>query len=331
MFNPLRLFRRKETIDDTSAAYIEGRATELENAELQRRAVDNPSLMEDLESMRQTVSLLRSVEPAKAPRSFALAEAPVQVRARRPKLALAPAVFAIVAAAAVGLLAVGNLADVVRQSGDSPNVSFTGSSGSSEDMLAATGPTGDPGSPQGIEEAFDPANTADAESSRMSEPVADSTPTIVAALPLGTPDPPFADGTEFESAEPIAPPGSADGPQPVPDDTTNSSLSPDQIPEPKDLETESGFAGSDAITTGEDSRAGVQQDEALALPQATAAVIADVSDGFGLTTEQLGQTSEDAGQQDGVALPLWQLQLSFAGIAVLMAGAWFLLQRRLTA
>ena len=85
-------------------------------AELQARAESDPGLLDDLDSIRSTVALLRSVEPAKAPRSFALAEAPVQVRVRRSRMAMAPAVFAIAAAAAVGLLAVGNLTDVVRQS-----------------------------------------------------------------------------------------------------------------------------------------------------------------------------------------------------------------------
>ena len=116
MFNPLRLFRRAEHIDETADAYVEGRATERDMAELQARAESDPGLLDDLDSIRSTVALLRSVEPAKAPRSFALAEAPVQVRVRRSRMAMAPAVFAIAAAAAVGLLAVGNLTDVVRQS-----------------------------------------------------------------------------------------------------------------------------------------------------------------------------------------------------------------------
>jgi hypothetical protein len=62
------------------------------------------------------------------------------------------------------------------------------------------------------------------------------------------------------------------------------------------------------------------------------------SGGFGLPVPTSELTDDRAAQQgtpqapgkDGIALPLWQLQALFAALAVLMAGAWMLLQHRLT-
>ena len=211
MFNPLRLLRRKDHIDDAATAYIEGRATDTEMGALQERAGREPGLMVELDSLRQTVSLLKSVEPAKAPRSFALSHAPVQVRARR-HLALAPAVLAIVAAAGVGLLAVGNLAEVVRQSGDSQNISFTSNRGSSEDSVAmiesATGPEGNPGLTEGPAGAQGPSGTTtepDFHQGSSTSALADATPTVVASFPLSTPAPQATTVSDAGMSE-LAPP-----------------------------------------------------------------------------------------------------------------------------
>ena len=84
---------------------------------------------------------------------------------------------------------------------------------------------------------------------------------------------------------------------------------------------------SEGVATGEDVLI-TPEDGALALPQPTAAI---PPGGLGFTAEQGGQSPELTEKPSGYALPIWQLQLSFAGFAVLMAGAWFLLQRRLTA
>lgn len=320
MFNPLRLFRRKEHIDDTAAAYIEGRATELEQVELDRRAANEPGLIEDLDSIRNTVSLLRSIEPVEAPRSFALAEAPVQVRVKRPKLALAPAVFAIVAAAAVGLLAVGNLADVVRQSGSdsdasSPTAAMTQDSAFAESSLApdesilGTGPAsgGEPDSENFL---------ATGEGSRAS---ATGTPGL---LPTTV----ATDSSAFETA-----PVEIDPPAPVGSDPEDvQSLVP---PAGGSSSTEIAPAGSEDGSGSQQAQElrtedGDMTSEALPLPQETVIAAIDSGAEFGIANPTTPSLQEDP---DGVALPLWQLQLSFASFAVLMAGAWFLLHRRLTA
>lgn len=338
MFNPLRLFRRKDHIDDTATAYIEGRATDAEMAELKERAAREPGLMAELDSLRQTVSLLKSVEPARAPRSFALSHAPVRARTRRPKIALAPAVLAIIAAAGVGLLAVGNLADVVRQSGDSPTISFSGSGGSSEDSVAmtesVTGPPGEPGRPGRPAVTQDPAGaTVEQEFDQDSSIAAmtGATPTVVASLPLATPAALPTTGPEDGRADPVAPPVEpdlgADRENGQGEDGSAFFGGTTATPEEAGTSSAERNSGVEGITTGE-GLVVEPEDNALALPQATAAV---PPGGFGFTAEQAGQTAESANEPKGVALPLWQLQLSFASLAVLMAGAWFLLQRRLTA
>lgn len=140
MFNPFRLFRRQEQIDDSATAYIEGRATAADEARLRERASRETGLTEELDSIRDTVSLLRSIEPARAPRSFALSYAPARVKpqSRSHRMAFAPAALAVMAAAGVGLLAAGNVADVVQQSG-------SGSENKTE--LSSTFETGVAGTP----------------------------------------------------------------------------------------------------------------------------------------------------------------------------------------
>ena len=73
------------------------------------------------------------------------------------------------------------------------------------------------------------------------------------------------------------------------------------------------------------------QEEPLVLPQATVVGAFDSSDALefaaGSSSPQTVPAIED---ESGFALPLWQLQIAFAALAVLMAGAWILLQRRLT-
>ncbi len=348
MFSLLRLFGRKEHIDDAAAAYIEGRATERERAELDSRAAKDPSLFDDLDSIRQTVSLLRSIEPAQAPLSFALAEAPVQVRVKHTRLAMAPAVFAIAAAAAVGLLAVGNLADVVRQSDGTSSVQTRGTSndaatglnlGQQMDTAAAglpgePGPAGDPGEqgPDGPQGGAGP----DGGSSSSAQ-------TEIAALPMGTPEPESA-SAPAQGGTRLAPPSIDSDPA---DTTADSEFSTQRhegsIPlEPAlPAEVPGGDAGSapemagasGPVTELEDADAAkLTEDLPTPLPNATATGLFDQS--LALRSDTADQPGTPASLEEdpaGFALPLWQLQVAFASFAVLMAGAWMLLHRRLTA
>lgn len=319
MFKLLRLFRRDDHIDDAASAYIEGRATERDQAELRDRAVREPQLFQELDSIRDTVALLRSIEPAKAPRSFALASAPVQIRVKRSRIAMAPAVFAIAAAAAVGLLAVGNLAEVVRQS-DSP--SSTGASGSSAadsvslsesdqeaDIAAITGPS----SGTGLAGADLENSNLFGELERAPSAVGTSTPSASSFLPMPTTVP------GDSSTEPVAPPG-----QPAGGSDTEAVISPD---------FGTAIDGGAGIDVGPEQSSMLGSDEPMPLPESTVTGQFSITEPLGVasTDPSGGIAAQPEQDKSGYPLPLWQLQVLFASIAVLMAGAWMVLQRRLTA
>ena len=113
-----RLFGRKDDLDDATTAYIEGRASPAELDAVRRDLDESPERERDVEELRQTVALMRSVETPPAPRSFALTPdmVPEQQRAWRLDLSYAPAAAAAVLILAVGVLIAGDLTDLVRQS-----------------------------------------------------------------------------------------------------------------------------------------------------------------------------------------------------------------------
>ena len=279
MLNPLRMFRRKEQIDDSAAAYIEGRATAADEARLRGRAGSEPGLSEDLESLRQTVSLLRSVEPARAPRSFALSHAPAPAKVSRGnRLALAPAALAVMAVAGVGLLAAGNFTDVVRQDDGSSSQNTM----SEETFITGVDLTGTPeiGTSSTSKEGLtDPENrdNAAAVPGAAPTPDVDGTRVPLGIVPQPTPDAGFAPSQEG-SAEPTAPGGEPD-----------NSRSGENVP-----------PTLDATSTQE---LAVHSDERVV----------------------------GAANDDGIALPLWQLQAGLGALAVVMAAVWLFLRRRLTA
>ncbi len=72
----LRLFGNddRNRDDDAIFAYIEDRASDAEYKRVASEIKDDSTRASDLESLRETVRLLRQVEPIKAPRSFAVTE-----------------------------------------------------------------------------------------------------------------------------------------------------------------------------------------------------------------------------------------------------------------
>ncbi len=292
MLNLLRLIRRKEHIDDTATAYIEGRATERDEAAIAARASVEPGLKRDLDSIRDTVALLRSIEPAKAPRSFMLQEAPVRVRrTSRPRLATVPAVFAIAAAAVVGLLAIGNLTDIVHQSNGMTAKSESSRFSQTANSSAISGNSG--------------VDSADA----MASPEMG----LVAPMPTSIADSSSSGSSDITAMQPEMSETEAvdDG----------SVLAPTDTDEP--YSTRNALSSDDL--GGGIGEGGVEPVKTLPLPEASiAAGAVDITQDL----RTFEQSPEDSG--DGFALPLWQLQIGFAFFAVVMAGAWMILHRRLT-
>ena len=113
-----RLFGRKDDLDDATTAYIEGRANPAELDAVRQGLAKSPEREREVEELRQTVALMRSVETPPAPRSFVLTPdmVPEHQRAWRLDLSYAPAAAAAVLILAVGVLIAGDLTDLVRQS-----------------------------------------------------------------------------------------------------------------------------------------------------------------------------------------------------------------------
>ena len=113
-----RLFGRKDELDDATTAYIEGRASPAEVDAVRRELDVSPERGREIEELRQTVDLMRSIETPPAPRSFALTPdmVPDQRTPLRLDLSYAAAAAAAVLVLAVGVLMAGDLADLLKQS-----------------------------------------------------------------------------------------------------------------------------------------------------------------------------------------------------------------------
>jgi hypothetical protein len=64
---------------------------------------------------------------------------------------------------------------------------------------------------------------------------------------------------------------------------------------------------------------------------ATAAGEGAITDDQGTKQLAIAGGAEKAASEEGISLPVWQLQAAFGGLAVLMAGLWLFLRRRLSA
>lgn len=89
------------------SAYLDGELTEAERATLEARLQADPALRGELDSLRQTVALVRALPTLKAPRSFALTaeQAGLVARPRPLPFYVSSAFSALSAAAAVVLVA----------------------------------------------------------------------------------------------------------------------------------------------------------------------------------------------------------------------------------
>ena len=144
-----RLFGRKDELDDATTAYIEGRASPAEVDAVRRELDVSPERGREIEELRQTVALMRSVETPLAPRSFALTPDMVPDQRRYPcafDLSYASAAAAAVLVLAVGVLMAGDLADLLKQSESGGVESMSAPSQFADSETCGTGPVRPTGS-----------------------------------------------------------------------------------------------------------------------------------------------------------------------------------------
>jgi hypothetical protein len=298
MFRFLRgLAGRDKHADEATLAYIEGRADAVAAARVRERLAAAPAQREDVESLRATVSLLRSVASARAPRSFALREAPVPARASyRPACyTRAPAMAAAATVAVVGVLLIGDLAGALRQSGGAGREATQ--SLAAPDMqvapeaaaMKADGPAAGGGPAETLKMALPPPAPA---SAAAAAPAATAATAGVAARAVA---PSAAVTPEGTVASQAGRPGAA---------VTGA-------PEP---------AASKAAAGGPAAQADLANGTPASAPVA-------VEPGPGLASEPVAIEQEAGG---GVALPLWQLEAGLVGAVVLLLAVWLALRRRRT-
>ena len=330
-----RLFGRADRGTDAVNAYVGGSASDDEVKLVEQMMRDDPALEKDLATQKALLEVFGRFGAVEAPRSFAITPEMVAAAdasesriskladlfAPQRKLALAPVVLAGFAALTVTLLTIGDITGVVEQSGRRESIS-TADVGTAESAAAApavgeTTPSlsaaedlvaGAPESPVAVEKAIE------ADSDGQSEPQAlQRAATAAPAATLAAPAAAGAAAAEIapaamealessapgDDADTVAPP-SPQAAAPVPEE---ADVAPDSSVDDEATEREL-FDLADAASAG-----------------AAEGVDADAADGA------VASPLEGAGAGDGVALPLWQLQVALAALAFAVILAWAGLRR----
>ena len=301
MFDSLKkLVRRRGRLDEASQAYIEGRADASSIARVRERLAASPEEREDIESLRATVSLLRSVAPVKAPRSFALREAPVQRPAvrRTPWYMQAPAMAAAAAVVVIGVFIAGDLTGALKQSGRGEDTSAT-----SVESLAAPGVPGPTGS---AALKLDQSPLAEGP---VGTPAPRAAGTAAAAV-APSPEPALSGA---KALAPQVPGGIVTGAAGQPTAAVSGAVSGAEATAPPAATAAPGFAAPAGTPeayaqTAQDGAISTVLTESVPAPSGHA---------------QAGGVKEEG----GLSLPLWQIEAGLAGAAALLA-AWLWLRRR---
>ena len=271
-------FRRRNTeLDDLISAYVEGRTEAAEEARLRQYLAEQPAKLDDIDSLRATVVLLHTVAPAKAPRSFALQEAPEPVSSPVIRYQWAPAMASAAAAVILGLLVLGDVTGMLTQT-------------------AAPPPAAQPASGRAIEAPV-VSVTREVETEPVMEMEAAPQP---AEAPLMM--------KAFEAA-----PAGAD-----------AALEAAPAAEPGGETALSRPAGAP-----EEADAAVQEARRAPVLDATPTPAALVALAPGDAAMGGGGLVAEPAAEDGLSLPVWQMEAAFGAAAVALAAvAWLLLRRR---
>jgi hypothetical protein len=334
---------RSELGVDAVNAFVEGSASSDEINLIEQMMRENPALEKDLATQRTLLEVLDRVDTIEAPRSFAVTPEMVAAAERsesglsrfaelfapQRKLALAPAVIAGIAALSVALLTLGDITGVVDQdrfSGDDfvtsaasavTEVQVAGDSSVSGDVIVTvvvekevvteSGRDASPEMATAVEEPLATVLVSEAQAPVVEPATEESALTAKSVAPESEPEASAGAISEEPPSLAAAPPAlasGADGDEQTANDSAAVAPEMAEIDSADDLE--SGIA---AITTLEYE----------------AGEGADNSAVEGPTSEATAGAASDAGK--GISLPLWQLQVALAALAVAAVGAWAGLRR----
>jgi hypothetical protein len=350
-----RLFGRKDLDIDAVNAFVEGSASPDEQLLVEKMMRENPALEKDLSTQRALLGVLDRVDNIEAPRSFAVTPEMVaaanrsesiisrfaELFAPQRKLALAPAIIAGFAALSVALLTIGDISGVVDQTSggdDSGSIAVVAESAA----LSSNEISGEPEA-LGDTEAADAPSASSPQIEMAVEGESPALATTQFAPPAIQPTPAAGFAAEPE-------PAVAEQADATTSDTDSTSLaSPAQ--EPLSIAAEAPLAPSgddealeyaDNATTSKsspDSPESITEEAAIetaAFPPPTGDGALDrAAEGAGTgIAEDAGSgalegAAEGAGRDagKGISLPLRQLQVALAALAVAAIGAWAGLRR----
>lgn len=339
-----RLIGHRDSSVDAVNAYVEGSASADEQTFVERMMRENPGLEKDLGTQRALLEVLRRVEKVEAPRSFTVTPELI-ARAERSdsalsrvaelfgpqrKLALAPAVIAGIAALSVALLTLGDITGVVDQTSggdDSASVAVVVESAASIGALGIAGETGESGAPAAGGTSDDStfltekaSQSGGAGAAATAAPARATAPEVVtesaAPGPLVTVIVTEKGDAESSRIAPAGEPPSltteATAPVARPEEDVETSAKDGAIVEPANEDTEAFGTGGSIDTAGTADGAG---EGALA----GAGALEGVAGGAGSGTAM--------GAGKGLTLPLRQLQIALAALALAAIGAWAGLRR----
>ena len=357
-----RLIGRTDQSDigvDTVNAYVDGNASNDEIKIVEEMMRENPALEKDLSTQQALRSVLGRIEKVEAPRSFAITPEMVaaaegsesglsrlaELFAPQRKLALAPAIIAGIAALSVALLTIGDISGVVEQSeARRYETNSAAAIAESSDDSGAMGAPGQPGNPGAAGAPGEPASSDDG-SAMATVVVAAKGDTVVTKMdsPAATAAPAMAAGGSAPEPEMIVEAEAPEAPSSDPEDRAFGSFTA----EPPSLAAEAPLEGTadEFVDTAEQA---VQDEDAIDEIELAKSIDrsdsiggadagSDAGSAGGATTleEQPGlaygqETSpqlQSPTSDDGISLPLWQLQVALAALALAAIGAWAGLRR----
>jgi len=332
--------RRQEQDDELLSAYIDrgpGGEPEVELPE---------HLRAEAQELAEIAALMRSVVRVPAPRSFALTPEMVQASdspsfAERTGWSLAlfraAAIAAAAAAFVLGLLVIGNIAGVLEQERAS-DVSVTSATGTSSLAAQADAETAAQAQPASGGSAAAPAGAAATVAPASAAAPAAATPV---APPVAAAMPASADAVDSDSSSDAAgdtslaaPPPAMEAQAPVMESAIGG-ISEDAA----DAIDRADLLGADGVAAGDD--AGLPEGFEQAPEPGSADELPPRSRGSLLPPDEAltgddGSTALDfriasdapVPDDDGVTLPLWQLEVAFGLLVLLLGGAAFAMKRR---
>jgi hypothetical protein len=343
--------RTDSSVDEAINAYVDGTASSDETRTVERMAQENPALEKDLSTQMTLREVLGRIDKIEAPRSFAVSPEMVaaaersesslsrfaQIFAPQRKLALAPAVIAGIAALSVALLTLGDVTGVVDQSGS--NESSSAATVAESGISTGTGGGGasiaedsDASLPQ-IEMASEAQEAPLAAAGRAApNPAATPAPAATAAPAALAPQTSADQDDAVAAAAPPAPAeartesfdAESDGPA-----GDSSILVAPEEDEPTELTTAKSSGTGDTGDTGASDEPAELTEDAEPIT-ADGSTTSDSADSVA-AAEELATSKELATEPtastNGISLPLWQLQIALAALAVAAIGAWAGLRR----